>query len=475
MYPAQTSLIPIQIALVRFIEQGGNVFGSYPYWYLGTTPFRYLTGPILPSILVILNRFFPGLSLFEIFFGLISLIFPFGALGLYLLVKELKGSQQSAVLAGVFYFFGPIIPFLFRFSGGLYLMAFSFLPFILIIYLRLLKEWTTKRAILLFVSISIIILLDSLILPSLLLGMVIVFLVQVGWKKAEEKIKKTLFILVFSLLLVTFWYTPGYWLTLFSTPSLAGKGLMTVILWLGRLLPVVLALGMAVFSAKFFRKKSFLRDFCFYWLFIFICLTLLRFLSDPDFWLDWIVYGTELQFGLAIFGGYLLGNWAEQVGIRKIKAKVGIVLVTGMLLIIWLFVFNQTVLVAWQNDITQTVEYQIGSRLDKVAKSGEKVFLSGTTVFWLNAFFDISQVRGGVDQASVDSRWRKAAWEIREGEDPEKSLQWLRDLEINYLVVHTEESEEFYHDFSYPEKFEEISGLEKVYDQNGDKIYRLLD
>ena len=76
MYPAQTSFIPVSIALSRFLEQGNNIFSHYPYWYLGTTPYRYLTGPIIPVILVALHRVLPQLNLFEIFF--LVLVF-FGA------------------------------------------------------------------------------------------------------------------------------------------------------------------------------------------------------------------------------------------------------------------------------------------------------------------------------------------------------------------------------------------------------------
>lgn len=79
-------------------------------------------------------------------------------------------------------------------------------------------------------------------------------------------------------------------------------------------------------------------------------------------------------------------------------------------------------------------------------KPGERVLLSGSTVFLLNSFFDIRQVRRGVDQASVDPIWRQGLWEIREGE--------------------------VYHDFVYPQKFEKIGSLQKVYEQNGDIIYK---
>ena len=52
MFPTQTSLIPIGVALARFLgERGLTAFSSnYPYWYLGTTPFRFLTGPVVPIL-----------------------------------------------------------------------------------------------------------------------------------------------------------------------------------------------------------------------------------------------------------------------------------------------------------------------------------------------------------------------------------------------------------------------------------------
>ena len=71
-----------------------------------------------------------------------------------------------------------------------------------------------------------------------------------------------------------------------------------------------------------------------------------------------------------------------------------------------------------------------------------RAFLSGTTAFWLNAFFDIPQVRGGNDGPSAHPDWRAAAWEIREGKDPEKSVEWLKnesdvdDTVFLYIFTH---------------------------------------
>ncbi len=308
-----------------------------------------------------------------------------------------------------------------------------------------------------------------------------IFLAQSGWRKVEEKLKSTLVLLFFAFLLATAWYSPGYWLTLLGAPSLAGKGLLVVVGQLVKLLPTALALVVAVVSVRFFKKKNLLRDFCFYWLFTYIFLTLLRFLSDPDFWLDWSSYAVELQLGVAVLGSLVVGRVVKHANngrmkIAQIKTNILIFSVFCFLyFVFWLFITNKYVIGILQWEIEKTVEYRIGKVLSRTAKPGERVFLSGTTAFWLNSFFDIAQVRGGVDQAAIHSTWREAVWEIREGENPQKALERLRKLEVDYLVVHTFKSLEFYHDFSNPEKFEDVEGLEKVYDQHGDRIYKIED
>jgi hypothetical protein len=446
------------------------------------------------------------LFFFEVFFLVIAVCWMVGGVGVYLLVVSLANSFTSerrsppseecirpprrrfALMAAVFYIFGPMVPLLFRFSDGLYLVAFSFLPFTLLMYLKMLKKWTRGRAVALLVTICFLMLLDSLIIPTLILGMAAVFLAQVGWKRAEEKLKQTFLIFAFSFLISTLWYTPGYWLTLLGAPSLAGKGLFSVIGELTKLLPTALALVIAVVSVKFFKEKNKLRDFCFYWLFTYVFLTLLRFLSDPDFWMDWTAYGIELQFGMAIGLGLVLNNLlatpkhriplsgsTEALNKFSVSGLFSVSVFLMFLFGIWLFLFNRYVLGTSQREIERTVEYRIGRLLSETAKPGEKVFLSGSTAFWLNAFFDVAQVRGGVDQASMDKDWREAVWEIREGPSAGSGLEELRKLGVTYLVVHTSTSSEFYHDFKSPEKFEGVGGLKKVYDEEGDRIYQVLN
>ncbi len=468
MYPAQTSLIPAQIALAKFLEaQGlGAFLSDYPYWYLGSTPFKYLTGPILPSLLVLIHKIFPYATLFNIYYLIIIICWFIAGFGTYLLIKELNGGRTVRLLGSLFFLFGPVVPFLFRFNDGLYLVAFSFLPFTLVFYQKLMKKWSVRIFLIAVFLLSLEMLIDTLIIPTLALGMTVILLTFNNWERVEERIKQSLLLFAVSILIATWWYSPGYWSTLIFGPSWAGKGLLEVFGLLAKLIPSIFAFIIAIFAVKFFPKRNSLRDFCFYWLTVFGLLTVIRFLSDPDFWLDWTAYGLEIQFGAAVILGLIFAK------ISGLKLKI---ILSVLYFLFYIFVFNKYLLGTMQKDINSSVEYRIASQLNKTVKPGQRVFLSGTTVFWLNAFFDIAQVRGGVDQVSVDPNWRVFVWEIREGESPREALEALRKLGVDYLVVHDKTSEEFYHDFANPDKFAELPVLQKIYDQQGDRIYKLSD
>ena len=177
-------------------------------------------------------------------------------------------------------------------------------------------------------------------------------------------------------------------------------------------------------------------------------------------------WNPELQLGLGILIGWWLAQWEGKK--RAIKY-----ILIGLLIVSWGLVADKRVIKQWRRSIAKTVEYKIGQELVSLVQAEETVFLSGSTVFWLNSLTDVRQVRGGVDQAAVDQNWRAAAWEVREGSDGNLAINKLKELKVKWLVVHTSESEEFYHDFKQVNKFEKIKNLVKVYDQSGDRIYRL--
>lgn len=484
MYPGQTSLIPVQVALARFFEaQGWRVLSlKYPYWYLGTTPYYYLTGPVLPALLVILKKLLQNYNYFDLLLGLIFCAWVFGAIGVYYLTKAFE--EKTAVekncfipfLAAFFYFFCPLAMLIFPFSNGLSFIAFSFFPWFLVSYIKYIRYTKLKNEILLCLLICFIILIDAMIIPAIMLGMAAVLFSFFDLNNVVVKIKKSLSIFLFALILATFWYTPGYWFRLLLAPSFSGKPAIVVIGRLGQLLPLVLGIVMAIISVKAagFKHKKPLKRFVFFWLFVFGFLTGIRFMADPDFWLDWSAWTLEIQLGTAVLGAIILNRFKNRLVLQKkrIKAYINLFFIMAFYCLGSIFVFNKLVLKTFRKNITDTMEYWISSQLNEIAKKEEVIFISGAPVFWLNAFYDLTQVRGGVDQTSVDPDWRKVAWEIREGEEVSKTEDWLKKFNIKYLVVHSDDSEEYYHDFKYPDKFENSDRLEKIYEQDGDRIYR---
>jgi hypothetical protein len=121
-------------------------------------------------------------------------------------------------------------------------------------------------------------------------------------------------------------------------------------------------------------------------------------------------------------------------------------------------------------------EYHVASALDQLRPQG-RVFATGGTRFRLNSWTLVPQI-GGVFESGLRSRIPlDVAYQIRTdlglpaGREAEISIQMLRALAVEYIVIHGRHSAEFYRDFKNPEKFDGV--LEKVWEREGDSIYRI--
>ena len=563
MYPPATSFISVTVSLARFAE-GNNWFGIYPYWYFGSTPFNYLTGPVVPAILVVLVKILPNFSLFDLsYFILITSHFAL-SLGWGLLGWNLSKKKTIGILV---FLISLVLPWKIVSSLALSevsaVVASSLTPWVLLAFrvqafgseaqvfdsevvqtrgarrgsgtsdrtvqsqkfFKLITNPYTLVPILLF---TILLLVNVIASIPAIIGLIV--LAVTTYKKWEEGIRKVVIVVLVGWALTLWWYEPNFWLTIFKAPSFGGKSAVSVFLWLFSLLrglvPVILAV--AVVWWGFSKKDKFLR-FSLSWFAIFLILTVLRFLSNPDFWLDWTSWMGEVEVGGVLLLGYFLARSSNASVLRSdvrrtsdtlaLRARLGLTRskassprnessggvypereskghVFGYfktaiqrlsMFGIWSLVIVVLLIggwfVAWQQrdfwlprkSIEETAEYRIASFLNENVKSDETVFLSGTTAFWLDSFYDIKQVRGGADQSSLHPAWREAAWELRQGSSTQKAEIWLKDLGINYVVVHTNKSLEFYHDFKNTGKFERSSILRKFYDERGDVIYKVED
>ena len=278
LYPCQTSLIPATVALLRFfLEQGFSAFTqNYPYWYFGSTPYRYLIGPVLPFLVSIFLKLIPNVSLFNILIYLIIVSFLLSAIGWTLLALRVlnydlnKGRFKyyllSAAVFLLFWLFPGKYLSAFGLEEGTVIVARNILPWILLSFWQVLKTRKLSYSIIVITSTSFLLLTNTSLLPQLLVGVLSLILAlsykDGRFKEVSAKLKLSFSLLAFSWLLVTLWYTPNYWLTILFNPSIGGVSLIRVVARVldlfKAIVPLVLAVGAVFFSRKIKSRSGIL-------------------------------------------------------------------------------------------------------------------------------------------------------------------------------------------------------------------------
>ncbi len=121
-------------------------------------------------------------------------------------------------------------------------------------------------------------------------------------------------------------------------------------------------------------------------------------------------------------------------------------------------------------DITARVEYQ-SARWFQEHMPGERVMTAGTVEFWLNAFGETPQLGGGFLQGVINPEYRVGSYFITALPDGPGAILWLKAFGVHAVEVNGPRSQESYHDFVTPAKFEGL--LPEIWRQGDDAIYRV--
>ncbi len=192
MYPPETSLIPVTVALARFVEANGiaSMFGHYPYWYLGV-PYQYLTGPIVPLLQIFLRQISTRLSLFEITYLLLLLSFLASIFGWGLLAKKISGKRLIGLAVGILLL---ILPWrylsAFALSEASATISKNLLPFVLLAFWNYYKARDRKSAILAVIATSLLLLINTTSFSILLVGLAGLILAVSFRKGKVRKVSK---------------------------------------------------------------------------------------------------------------------------------------------------------------------------------------------------------------------------------------------------------------------------------------------
>lgn len=450
-----TSLVPTIVEITDFIETNWPHIWWFPNWYLGV-PLRFVTGPIVPLLTIMLGKI-SGLSIETSYILLIGSLWTLGSIGVKKLVYELGAGKWVGWSASVFFLLLPGHIWLFSYGNGLNHIVISLLPWASLVWLRAQQSWKAGWVFATISLLSIVLLIDVGSLLALLVLAAVLILIQEKSRWLDSGIKSILLLLT-AIFVATVWYTPRFWWTLLGNPSFAGKPLSQVIPFIIQLLEALIPLVLgAWFVQTRYRFRYRLIRFGVLFGASFLFLTVIRFLSDVDFWMDWTSYFLELQFALALVLSVLVNRVIQ----RYKTIQIVVFLIISILTIIdgglvyWLYKADEKI-VAYRNDVQNLV----GN-----TGENERLFLSGSPVFWLGG---ILQVRGGRDEASTHPFWARGAYVVREGEREEELAAWFKALGISYVLVHSEGSREYFRDFKNTERF---AGFPLIVQNSGDSFY----
>ena len=118
-------------------------------------------------------------------------------------------------------------------------------------------------------------------------------------------------------------------------------------------------------------------------------------------------------------------------------------------------------------DIHSTIEYKTAKWLD-AHMPGARVFAPGTIGFWLNAFSDAPQITGGFDNGIRNPFVPGIILHVYAGDKQEFMVDLLRAYGCDAMIGGGQDSAEFYHPISHPEK---LRGLTELWRDGGDAIY----
>lgn len=458
----QTSLIPTVLSLSNFFIAHFPNISFYPYWYDGN-PYKYLIGPIIPFLLMILK---PFADLQTIYLIIIAISLLLGSYGLYLFLRNFGAGFAESIISGLIFFILPGSIALLYYQNGLNHVAFSLLPFILIIYKRYLEKESVIDALLLLLLTTLALLINISIILSIIISLVAISILFNLHKQEEERITRVILIFISAIFLSSVWYGLKFWWVILTNPSFGGEPFYNLVVSIGNSLLSLTPILLAVIFVKWRKYADTIAShnkhnlFAYIFFGSFFILSFIRFISDIDFVLDWTGYVLELQFGLSIILGYIFSS-------LKRKRIIYILAVT----VIAVCIVSDTILYkGLYSKMDQAFMDNVTNLLTSNVKNTDRVFISGSPVFWINSKMNIMQVRGGNDVSSINPYWSHGSYQIRNGSDPNLTFGWMRVFGASYILVHSETSKEYFHDFTNINKY---SDFNLIAQNKGDKLFKI--
>ena len=487
------SIEAASLSNARFIDEHWPYVGWNPLWYLGF-PFHLFYSPLLPYLVAAVHKLPLLLSIPAAYRFVTAVAYVLGPVTLYLFVRYLMKRELTAVLAALAFSLMPSFVYVIgevradalatgyapwrlivmtRYGEGPHIAALTLIPLAALFFLHALKRPSFTSYVIAALAVTAIALMNWIALFALVLILAVILVSEMLLGEPGRKVISAFVISLVAYGLSAFWLNVPFIKASLSFGQTSTSSLDTPLPLLIIAIPLLAGICVFIFSGKPERQKFFIPAA---WFAIFAVIVVGAYLFDVGFVPQPIRYGPELNMAACIVGAMIITALydrfragASEVGKAARQGLVAVVVV-AIIAISLPFLRAAGDVTQANADISQTSEYRVSQWLEDNGE-GERVYATGTHGFWLNAFSNVPQVRGGVDFAAVNPWWDHVVYQINNGADGQLAVMWAKALNVRYLVVNFPDSEVVYKDFVHPDKFDGL--LPERFSYGGDVVYEV--
>ena len=471
------------IALARYVTEHPWELRWFPWWY-GGIPYQNTYPPLL-HLLVAAVACVAGISAPLSYHAVTAAAYCLGPATLFWMGSRLSGRLLPSLMAAVLYsvfspsavltpsvaadmgtFLGPRrLQALVHYGEGPHITSMFLLPLAVIaldVALRKARPISTAVA---AVATMSVVLTNWLGTAALAMG-VAAYLLAKRDAGSIRKWAQAAGIGGLSYALASTWIPPS---TLFAVQRNAQIVVGSYEIGVKQWLYLVLLL-FVVLAVRYSLRRALVSEFVQFWACFFVLCGSLPLTAE---WLDIYIlpqperYHLEMEMAVCFLAAIVLGKVWQALRLRGKLITTVVVLLVGAHQVQQYRSYARGLV--GPVDVTGTVEYQVAKWLDENL-AGQRVFLSGSLRFWLNAFADNTQLGGGADHAMTNPRLADTSYGITttrgNGED---TVLWLKAYGVRAIAVGGPESREVYKDFRDPTKFEGV--LPELWRDGDDVIY----
>jgi len=466
------------ISDARFILENYPHVNWYPSWYLGF-PFHLSYPPFVPYLTAVLSAL-SGASVARSYRVLVAFAYVFCPVTFYFFAQRLMRSRFWALVCALAYVLFPSSYYLcfpdaaqrlqacpsvrlvnLAFYGeGPHTLGLAITPLAALFFLEAVEKPRPRNYMLAAASVAAVALVNLIAFFALAVMLTALLLVEVSRGNPLNTVRKAFICLMIAYGLIAFTYDVSF---VRASAAFGEQGTNP----LGWLITLLLLAG-SIIVARLTTKRGMGWAVAATWVVALGGIISLWRLFGLTIAPQPKRYIPELDMGIVLLIGLAAKSLSQRGGLKRFLIAAVLIAAALSSVLSWSASWS----IAEPNeDITNTAEYQVAVHLESLVSSGERVYATGSTAFWLNVFSKIPQVRGGMDQGATNPWWAHVTHQVNTGEEPDASIQWLKALNVRYVVVDFPNASTAYNDYSHPFKFE--GTLRKLFQRCGVAVYEI--